>query len=62
MKKAVYRDEDGKLHICSPYCAHLGCQLKFNPDDKSWDCPCHGSRFDIDGNIITAPTVKKLDE
>ncbi|HOO22069.1 MAG TPA: FAD-dependent oxidoreductase [Clostridia bacterium] len=58
VKSAVYKDEEGKLHALSPYCAHLGCQLKFNPDAKTWDCPCHGSRFDIDGNIITAPTVK----
>lgn len=59
-KKAVYRDESGNLHICQALCSHLGCQLEFNPDAKSWDCPCHGSRFDINGNIICAPTVKNL--
>lgn len=58
VKSAVYRDEQGNLHALSPYCAHLGCQLTFNADALTWDCPCHGSRFDIDGNIITAPTTK----
>lgn len=62
VKSAVYRDEEGQLHALSPYCAHLGCQLKFNPDAKTWDCPCHGSRFDIHGNIITAPTTKEQEK
>lgn len=61
-KKAVYLDEFNKIHICSPYCKHLGCQLKFNKNTKTWDCPCHGSRYDIDGNIITAPTVGTLEK
>ncbi|HKL94311.1 MAG TPA: FAD-dependent oxidoreductase [Clostridia bacterium] len=60
-KRAVYRDENGELHTCKPRCAHLGCQLKFNNETKTWDCPCHGSCFDVDGNIITAPTVKNLE-
>lgn len=60
-KRAVYKDENGKLHINSALCKHLGCGLRFNPNTKSWDCPCHGSRFDIDGKIITAPTVFDLD-
>lgn len=60
-KKAVYRDKDNNFHVCSPYCKHLGCQLAFNKNTVTWDCPCHGSRYDIDGNIITAPTVETLD-
>lgn len=60
-KKAVYKDENKKLHICSPYCQHLNCQLKFNQNSKTWDCPCHGSRYDIDGKIISSPTVENLD-
>ncbi|MDD4839937.1 MAG: FAD-dependent oxidoreductase [Clostridia bacterium] len=60
LKKAVYRDAEGNLHICRAFCAHLGCQLNFNCNSKTWDCPCHGSRFDIDGNIICAPTVKDI--
>jgi len=61
-KKAVYRDEKNNFHICSPYCKHLHCQLKFNKNSHTWDCPCHGSRYDIDGNIISSPTVEKLDK
>jgi len=57
-KRAVYMDEKNELHIIKPYCAHLKCLLKFNYNDKTWDCPCHGSRYDIDGNIINAPTVQ----
>lgn len=57
---AAHRDENGDLHIISPNCAHLGCRLSFNPELKSWDCPCHGSRFDVDGNLIDNPAMKNL--
>lgn len=54
---ACYKDEEGKLHKTSAKCPHLGCELEWNPDEKSWDCPCHGSRFDCDGNLIDNPAV-----
>lgn len=54
-KSAVYRDRDGNLHVSSPYCPHLKCELKWNGDDKTWDCPCHGSRFDYDGKLLSGP-------
>lgn len=57
---AAYRDESGKLHITNPNCAHLGCRLSFNSELKSWDCPCHGSRFNVDGKLIDNPSVKGL--
>lgn len=57
---AAYRDESGKLHISNPNCSHLGCRLSFNAELKSWDCPCHGSRFDIDGKLIDNPAMKGL--
>lgn len=41
-----------------PYCSHMGCELTWNPDEKSWDCPCHGSRFDADGNLLDNPAKK----
>ncbi len=53
-----YRDENGILHRISIRCPHMGCELLWNPDEKSWDCPCHGSRFDYDGNIIDNPAQK----
>lgn len=59
-KKAVYKDADGVIYACQPLCAHLKCQLVFNANTKTWDCPCHGSRFDIYGNIIVAPAKKEL--
>lgn len=57
---AVYRDEQGGLHAVSPVCTHLGCHVTFNISEKSWDCPCHGSRFDVDGTVINAPAVNNL--
>lgn len=60
-KKAVYKDSNNNIYASSPLCQHLKCQLQFNPNTKTWDCPCHGSRYDIYGNIIVAPTVEGLD-
>ncbi len=54
-KRGAYRDESGKIYLVSVRCPHLGCQLEWNGDEKSWDCPCHGSRFDIHGNLIDNP-------
>jgi glycine/D-amino acid oxidase-like deaminating enzyme/nitrite reductase/ring-hydroxylating ferredoxin subunit len=57
---AVYRDDDGALHAVSPVCTHLGCHVVFNASEKSWDCPCHGSRFDVDGTVLNAPATRGL--
>lgn len=59
-KKGVYRDPAGGYHYINPVCSHLGCQLKWNSGETSWDCPCHGSRFDIDGNVINNPACRPL--
>ena len=59
---AVYKDENGRIHAVSPNCSHLGCRLSFNSELKSWDCPCHGSRFDIDGRVIDNPALKNLEK
>ena len=55
-KLAVYRDDAGALHALSPVCPHLGCYVAFNHAEKSWDCPCHGSRFDTEGEVLNGPT------
>lgn len=55
-KCGIYIDEDGE-HIVSNICPHMKCNLVFNYVDKTWDCPCHASRFDVDGNIICGPAV-----
>lgn len=59
-KMAVYRDENGELRVLDPFCTHLGCVVEFNNNDKTWDCPCHGSRFDTYGNVIKGPAQEPL--
>ncbi len=60
----IYFDKDGNKHIVSNICPHLKCFLTFNEVDKTWDCPCHGSRFDVDGNVVKGPSCYniKIDE
>jgi glycine/D-amino acid oxidase-like deaminating enzyme/nitrite reductase/ring-hydroxylating ferredoxin subunit len=60
-KIAAYREEDGTLHEVSAICTHLGCQVKWNEAERSWDCPCHGSRFDPTGRLLQGPAVKDLE-
>jgi glycine/D-amino acid oxidase-like deaminating enzyme/nitrite reductase/ring-hydroxylating ferredoxin subunit len=55
-KIAVYRDGDGKCHEMSAVCPHLGCIVQWNAAEHSWDCPCHGSRFDKRGKVINGPS------
>ena len=57
---AVYRDESGLMHRVSARCTHLGCIVSWNNAERSWDCPCHGSRFDVDGQVLQGPAVKPL--
>ncbi len=59
-KVGVYKDEDGTLYPVDTRCPHMGCQLEWNPDGKSWDCPCHGSRFDRFGRLISGPAQTGL--
>lgn len=56
----VFKDEAGKIHRVDTSCAHLGCELHWNNAENSWDCPCHGSRYTMDGKILEGPTVKPL--
>lgn len=60
-KVGIYKNEKGEIFAVKPYCAHLGCELTWNNLEKSWDCPCHGSRFDYLGNSINEPTKKDLE-
>ena len=59
-KCAVYRGEDNELHAFSAVCPHLGCIVHWNADEKSWDCPCHGSRFSKEGKVLNGPAVEDL--
>lgn len=56
----VSRDEQGRLHSVSAVCTHMGCLLGWNPVDRTWDCPCHGSRFDADGEVLHGPATEPL--
>jgi glycine/D-amino acid oxidase-like deaminating enzyme/nitrite reductase/ring-hydroxylating ferredoxin subunit len=58
---AVYRNGNGELSALSPVCTHLGCLVHWNTTEKSWDCPCHGSRFDPHGRILNGPAVEPLE-
>lgn len=60
-KAGVYKDEAGEVFAFSTRCPHLGCQLSWNPDEKSWDCPCHGSRFDYRGRLLDGPAQTCLE-
>lgn len=60
-KLGIYKDKNGKSFAVVPYCKHLGCELSWNNLEKTWDCPCHGSRYDYKGKIITEPTTESLD-
>ena len=61
-KVAVYRDEGGALHERSAFCTHLGCVVRWNSLEKTWDCPCHGSRFQTDGHVVNGPAIRPLQE
>lgn len=61
-KIGAYRDEKGKIFLIKPYCSHLGCMLSWNNLDKTWDCPCHGSRFNYEGKQIYDPAIKDLEK
>ncbi|MCC3761828.1 FAD-dependent oxidoreductase [Glycomyces sp. TRM65418] len=58
---AVHRGEDGRLRTLSAKCTHLGCIVGFNDAERTWDCPCHGSRFDLDGSVIEGPATAPLE-
>ncbi len=59
-KVAVYREESGACHAVSPVCTHVGCHVHWNRAERSWDCPCHGSRFSPTGKVLNGPAMKDL--
>jgi Rieske Fe-S protein len=58
---AAYRDENGGLTVRSAVCTHLGCLVGWNAAGRSWDCPCHGSRFSINGDVLSGPAESPLE-
>lgn len=59
-KLGVYKAKNGDIFAIDPRCPHLGCQLEWNPDSLSWECPCHGSRFDFRGRLLDGPAQSRL--
>lgn len=57
---AAYRDDQGVLHQRSAICSHLGCVVHWNPTEHTWDCPCHGSRYDLEGKVLNGPAAEPL--
>jgi Rieske Fe-S protein len=60
-KVAAYRDDDGTRHAVAAVCTHMGCVVEWNAAEKTWDCPCHGSRFDYDGHVTQGPAKRDLE-
>jgi Rieske Fe-S protein len=60
-KAAAARDRNGVLHVISPTCTHMGCEVAWNDVERTWDCPCHGSRYDLDGTVLHGPATAPLE-
>lgn len=59
-KLAIYKDPRGNIQALDPVCTHAKCIVQWNNTEKSWDCPCHGARFDTDGTVLTGPASENL--
>lgn len=60
-KLAIYKNDSGKVTALNPTCTHAGCTVQFNAAERSWDCPCHGGRFDVSGKVLTGPPTIDLE-
>ncbi|WP_317889883.1 Rieske 2Fe-2S domain-containing protein [Sutcliffiella deserti] len=59
-KVGAYKDESGRYHLVHPTCTHMGCDVEWNDAERTWDCPCHASRFSYKGDVLEGPAVKPL--
>lgn len=60
-KVGIYKDEFGSVHAVSATCTHMGCDVSFNQTERSWDCPCHGARYSVDGRVLNGPADRDLE-
>ena len=60
-KLALYKSKEGVIYALNPICTHLKCEVKWNMSEKTWDCPCHGARYNYDGKVITGPADHDLE-
>lgn len=60
-KVGIYKDQQGAVHAVNATCTHMGCTISWNQTEKSWDCPCHGARFSIDGTVLNGPADRDLE-
>lgn len=64
-RAGAYKDQDGNLYLVDTTCTHMGCEVKWNSGGRTWDCPCHGSRFACTGEVVEEPAkepLKKIDQ
>lgn len=61
-KVGAYKDSEGACHLIQPICTHMGCDVVWNDAERSWDCPCHASRFSYKGDVLEGPATKPLKE
>lgn len=59
-RAGAYKDREGNLHLVDTTCTHMRCELEWNSSERTWDCPCHGSRFSYQGEIFEGPAIKPL--
>lgn len=61
-KLAVYREGEKEFVKLNPFCTHMGCQVGWNKEESTWDCPCHGAKFDKNGKVLKGPAQKDLEK
>jgi Rieske Fe-S protein len=59
---ALHKDENGRLHAVNPACTHMKCSVAWNEAEQTWDCPCHGARYSVDGVVVTGPANRDLEK
>lgn len=59
-KIAIFKDDEGVIHAIDPVCTHMKCEVKWNGAERSWDCPCHGARYDTEGKVLTGPADRDM--